>query len=104
MGPPTLNHMGGLAERLYSAIARIRDPATGAPAAPLHYTVTIEERGDGTIIIIITPRDPYSATALTYAEAIKTIASKVEGVKQVIIECRNHIMADLINMRLNQQR
>ncbi len=94
--------MAGVAEKIHAAIARIRDPATGAPATPLHFTITVKEHTEGTVQIIITPRDPYSTTALTYAEACKTIAAKVEGVKQVIIECRNHVMADLINMRLNQ--
>ncbi|MEM3032307.1 MAG: hypothetical protein QW756_00230 [Nitrososphaerota archaeon] len=95
--------MGELAQRLYKSLTRIRDPTSGAPAFPLTIDVAIEELGGGDVILTITPRDPYTPTALSYAEAVKAIASRVEGVKRVTIICRNHVMADLINMRLNQK-
>ncbi|MEM1944312.1 MAG: hypothetical protein QW756_00165 [Nitrososphaerota archaeon] len=60
--------------------------------------VAMEERGEGDILLTITPRDPYAPTALSYAEAVKGLASRMEGVRNVTIICRNHIMADLISL------
>ena len=89
-------------DEVFSRLRSIRDPVSGAPAIPLLLTVNVQDLGDGLVRIVISPRDPYSPTLLSYAEAVKSVALKVAGVKKILIECRNHVMADLINMRLNQ--
>ncbi|MEM2095938.1 MAG: hypothetical protein QXV86_04925 [Candidatus Caldarchaeum sp.] len=93
--------MTGLADRVVESLKRLTDPVSGAPAIFLESTVEVKDLGEGVVFILYVCRDPYSPNVLTFAEAAKTLASRCEGVKKVIVEVRNHVLADLINLRLN---
>ncbi len=93
--------MESLEQRILEALKKIRDPITGAATLLAEAHIAVQDLGDGVVKILFIPTNPYSPTALTQAEAVKTAARKVPGVKRVIIDCRNHIMAQLITDRLN---
>ena len=93
--------MSELEKQVLEAIKKIRDPTSGAPLILTEATVEVKEIQEGVILITFIPSNPHSQRALTTAEAVKTIAQKQTGVKKVIIECKNHILADIINHRLN---
>ncbi len=93
--------MNQLVERVLEALKRLRDPISGAPLLLLESVIEVRDLGDGVIHIVYTSRDPRSPNVITYAEAVKTLASRCEGVKKVIVEVRNHVMADFVNLKLN---
>ncbi|MEM0383629.1 MAG: hypothetical protein QXS57_02485 [Candidatus Caldarchaeum sp.] len=93
--------MTELAEKVVECLKKLRDPVSGAPALFLESSVEVKDLGDGVVLILYVCRDPYSPRVLTFAEAAKALASKCEGVKRVIVEVRNHVLADLVNLRLN---
>ncbi|MEM2238348.1 MAG: hypothetical protein QXR26_07245 [Candidatus Caldarchaeum sp.] len=93
--------MSDLAEKVRNALRMLRDPVSGAPALFLDSVIDVRDVGNGVVHIIYVCRDPHSPNVITYAEAAKTLASRCEGVKKVIIEVRNHVLADFINLKLN---
>ncbi|MEM1942768.1 MAG: hypothetical protein QXO30_04355 [Candidatus Caldarchaeum sp.] len=93
--------MTELADRVVESLKRLRDPVSGAPAIFLESSVEVRDLGGGVVLILYVCRDPYSPNVLTYAEAAKTLASRCEGVRKVIVEVRNHVLADFINLRLS---
>lgn len=93
--------MPNLEEQIIEAIKKVKDPISGAPLILTEATVEVKEIQQGVVLITFIPTNPRSQRALTLAEAVKTIALKQAGVKKVIIECKNHVLADIINQRLN---
>lgn len=94
--------MQTLSEKVRQSLAKLKDPVTNAPILFLEAYLEVRETAEGEILIIYHAKDPYSPNVITYADSAKKIASKVEGVKKVVIEVRNHVMSDFINIRLNE--
>ena len=93
--------MTELEERILENLKKLRDPSSGLPLILTEASIQVREIQKGVIHITIIPKNPLSPRALTIAEATKTITQKQEGVKKVIIECKNHILANTINQKLN---
>ncbi len=61
---------------MWEALKRLRDPVSGAPLLLLESVIEIRDLGDGVIHVIYISRDPCSPNVITYAEAVKTLASR----------------------------
>ncbi len=96
-----LSWMTDLADRVLNVLKKLRDPVSGAPALFIDSVVDVQDLGDGVVRITLMCKDPHSPNIITYAEAAKTLASRCEGVKKVVIEVRNHVLADFVNLKLN---
>lgn len=93
--------MTEIEERIRQEIAGLRDPVTNAPLIYLEASIEVKELAEGTIYIVYYSRDPYSANTLTLADAVKKIASRVGAGRKIVVEVRNHFMADFLNLKLN---
>lgn len=94
--------MQSLSEKVRERLLSFRDPSTGLNLIDSQAFLTIKELEEGIIQIEFMPDSPYNPMVMSYALAMKALASKVEGVKKVIVICRNHVMADKINEELNR--
>lgn len=92
-----------LAEKVREKLRSFRDPVTGLSIVESQAMLSIREVEDGVIQIEFVPSSPYNPMAYSYAIALKTISSKVEGVKKVVVLCKNHIMAERINEEVNRK-
>ncbi|MEM0441337.1 MAG: hypothetical protein QXF45_05405 [Candidatus Caldarchaeum sp.] len=93
--------MQNLSEKVRQSLARLKDPVSNAPILFLEADIEVKEVAQGEILVLFYAKDPYSPNVMTYADAVKKIASKVEGVKRVVVDVRNHVMSDLFNIRVN---
>lgn len=93
--------MQSVEERVLDALKRLKEPVSGAPLLFLEANVNVRDLGGGAVHILLVSKNPYSASMVSLAEAAKSIALKCEGVRRVLVEVRNHVMADYVNMRLN---
>jgi hypothetical protein len=93
--------MQDVEERVLLELKKLKEPVSGAPLLFLEASIDVRNLGEGVIHMVIISKNPYSASMVSLAEAAKSIALKCEGVKRVLVEVRNHVMADYINMRLN---
>ncbi|MDW8084033.1 MAG: hypothetical protein RMI49_02380 [Candidatus Caldarchaeum sp.] len=93
--------MSGLAEKVRSELAKLKDPVSNVPLLFVDAEIDVQESSSGDIYIVYIPKNPYSPHIITNAEAVKSIASKIAGQRRVVVEVRNHVMADFLNMKLN---
>ena len=91
-----------LAEKVREKLRSFRDPATGLSIVESQAMLIVKEVDEGVIQIEFTPSSPYNPMAYSYAMALKAISSKVEGVKKVVVFCKNHVMAERINEEVNR--
>lgn len=92
---------GKVEEEVLSKLEKIVDPSTGISIVKLGLIASVKELSKGVIEIVFIPETPYSPLAYSYAMAIKRVASSVEGVDKVIVVCKNHVMAERINLEVN---
>ena len=59
--------------------------------------------GDGAVRIRFSPLSPYSPLAVDTGREIRRAALTVKGVKRVAVECRGHMMDDLVNRLVNKE-
>jgi hypothetical protein len=59
------------------------------------------EKETGVVTIDFKPTSPFCPIALKLALDIKSTASKIEGVKRVLVYCRRHAMEETINKIVN---
>lgn len=92
-----------LAEKVRDKLRSFRDPVTGLSIVESQAMLTVKEVEEGIIQIEFVPSSPYNPMAYSYAMALKVISSKVEGIKKVLVFCRNHVMAERINEEVNRK-
>lgn len=94
--------MTELAEKIRQELAKIKDPLTNVPVIFLGADIDIKVQPGGNVYIVYFAKDPYSSNVITYVEAVKKIASKVAGDRKILVEVRNHMLSDLLNIRFNE--
>lgn len=92
----------GVEEVVRRRIEKIVDPVTGLSLAATHSITRIKEVDKGVVYIDFLPSSPYSPLAYSFAIAIKNVAQSVQGVKKVVVQCHNHVMANRINEEVNR--
>ncbi len=91
-----------LVEKVKEKLRNFIDPVTGLSIVESQAVLAVKEVEEGVIQIEFVPSSPYNPMAYSYAMALKAISSKVDGVKKVVVICKNHIMAERINEEVNR--
>jgi metal-sulfur cluster biosynthetic enzyme len=93
--------MTSLEDRVKEAVNDIVDPETGMTFGEMRLISDLREKESGVVIVDFKPTSPFCPIALKLALDIKSTASKIEGVKRVLVYCRRHAMEETINRIVN---
>jgi metal-sulfur cluster biosynthetic enzyme len=93
--------MTKLEGRVRKAVDEIVDPETGMTFGEMRLISDLSEKETGVVTIDFKPTSPFCPIALKLALDIKSTASKIEGVKRVLVYCRRHAMEETINKIVN---
>ncbi|MEM4577108.1 MAG: iron-sulfur cluster assembly protein [Candidatus Nezhaarchaeales archaeon] len=95
--------MSSLERKVRASLEKVIDPETGMSVVEMGCIKSITER-DGEVIVEFTPTSPFCPIAFLLAHSIKEAVEKVEGVKNVKVFSRGHIMDEQINEYVNKPR
>ena len=90
-----------LATIVREAIYALVEEETGRKLGELTIVTEVLEITPGVIRVRFTPLSVYSPTAVDLGRRIRDAAGKVEGVKQLVVECDGHMQEDLVNALVN---
>jgi len=93
--------MTRLENRVREVVNDIVDPETGMTFGEMRLISDLREKESGVVTIDFKPTSPFCPIALKLALDIKSAASKIEGVKRVLVYCRRHAMEETINKIVN---
>ncbi|MBI4009724.1 MAG: iron-sulfur cluster assembly protein [Candidatus Aenigmarchaeota archaeon] len=92
-------------EAVMKELEKVVDPEIGVPITEMQLVDTIDIQ-DGNVTVefhITTPFCP-PVFALKMATDIKTLVSKLEGVKSVKVNVNGHYMSEQINKQINAEK
>lgn len=93
--------MSEMIDKIKDNVAVINDPHMGVSIVEMGIVQDIEVDG-GTAKITIKPTNPGCMSVARIAADAKTQAEKVEGIENVEIIVKDHMMADQINEMINK--
>jgi metal-sulfur cluster biosynthetic enzyme len=93
--------MTRLEDRVRNAVNDIVDPETGMTFGEMRLISDLREKENGVVTVEFKPTSPFCPIALKLALDIKSTASKIEGVKRILVYCRRHAMEETINRIVN---
>jgi metal-sulfur cluster biosynthetic enzyme len=91
-----------LEEKVREEVGKVLDPETGQSFAEMQMITTVKEEEPGVVKVEFIPTSPFCPIAFKLASDIKEAAKKVEGVKNVLVYCRGHMMEQQINEMTNK--
>jgi metal-sulfur cluster biosynthetic enzyme len=91
-------------EKVDEELEKVIDPEIGVPIVEMNLVdkVEISEKGDLLIEFHLTTPFCPPVFALKMAQDIKERLSKIEGVRSVRVQVKDHYMADYINKTINE--
>jgi len=91
-----------LEDKVREVAGKIVDPETGMTFAEMQMISSVKEEEAGVVKIEFVPSSPFCPIAFKLAADIKSAASKVAGLKKVLVYCRGHMMEQQINEMTNK--
>jgi len=92
-----------LENKVREAAGQVVDPETGMTFAEMQMITSVKEEEPGVFKIEFVPSSPFCPIAFKLATEIKAAASKVPGVKKILVYCRGHVMEQQINEMTNKE-
>lgn len=96
--------MTELEEKVLKAIGKVVDPETGLTFAEMHMIKNVKEENPGVVKVEFVPSSPFCPIAFKLAMDVKNAATKVTGLKKVLVYCRGHMMEQQINEMVNKEQ
>jgi metal-sulfur cluster biosynthetic enzyme len=93
-----------LEEKVLEAVGKVVDPETGLTFAEMHMIKNAKEEEPGVVKVEFIPSSPFCPIAFKLAMDVKNAATKVEGLKKVLVYCRGHMMEQQINEMVNKEQ
>ena len=93
-----------LEKKVTERINEVVEEETSRKLGQLNIVTEVSEVGDGAMRVRFSPLSPYSPIAVNTGRGIKDATLSVQGVKQVTVECRGHIMDELVNRLVNGEQ
>lgn len=91
-----------LEKKVREEVGKVQDPETGQSFAEMQMITTVKEEEPGVMRVEFIPTSPFCPIAFKLATDIKAAATKVAGVKKVLVYCRGHMMEQQINEMTNK--
>jgi metal-sulfur cluster biosynthetic enzyme len=91
-----------LEKQVREAVGQIVDPETGMTFGEMQMITKVTEEEPGVVKVEFVPSSPFCPIAFKLAMDIKNAATKVQGVKKALINCRGHTMEQQINEQTNK--
>jgi metal-sulfur cluster biosynthetic enzyme len=91
-----------LEDKVREAVGQVIDPETGLTFAEMQLIANVKEEESGLVKVDFIPSSPFCPIAFKLAMDVKNAASKVAGVKKVLVYCRGHMMEQQINESVNK--
>jgi metal-sulfur cluster biosynthetic enzyme len=91
-----------LEEKVRQEVGKVIDPETGQTFEEMQMITTVKEDEAGVVKVEFIPTSPFCPIAFKLASDIKAAGKKVEGVKNVLVYCRGHMMEQQINEMTNK--
>jgi metal-sulfur cluster biosynthetic enzyme len=88
--------------KVMEALKSVMDPETGMSMVDMQLINRVEET-NGSVSVEFIPSSPMCPIAFYLAAEIKKAALEVEGVKNVRITCKGHMMEEQINKTVNEE-
>lgn len=92
-----------LTKRVIERLSELIDEETSRKFGELNIVIDVQEIGDGAINVKFQPLSPYSPIAVNTGRKIKMAVLSIDGVKKVNVECRGHMLDELVNKLVNKE-
>jgi metal-sulfur cluster biosynthetic enzyme len=93
-----------LEDKVREAVGKVVDPETGLTFGEMQMITNVKEEELGTVKVDFIPSSPFCPIAFKLAMDVKNEATKVAGVKKVLVYCRGHMMEQQINEMVNKEQ
>lgn len=96
--------MTELEEKVLEAVGKVVDPETGLTFAEMHMIKNVKEEDPGVVKVEFVPSSPFCPIAFKLAMDVKNAATRVAGLKKILVYCRGHMMEQQINEMVNKEQ
>ncbi|MDG6900780.1 MAG: DUF59 domain-containing protein [Nitrososphaerota archaeon] len=93
-----------LSKRVTERLDDIVDEETKRRLGELNIVTEVQEMATGSIRVKFQPLSAYSPIAVDTGRSIKQAALSVDGVLAVRVECAGHMMDELVNRLVNEEK
>lgn len=93
-----------LSKRVTERLNDIVDEETKRRLGELNIVTEVQEMATGSIRVKFQPLSAYSPIAVDTGRSIKQAALSVAGVLTVRVECAGHMMDELVNRLVNEEK
>jgi len=93
-----------LEEKVLEAVGKVVDPETGLTFAEMHMIKNVKEEDPGVVKVEFVPSSPFCPIAFKLAMDVKNAATRVAGLKKILVYCRGHMMEQQINEMVNKEQ
>lgn len=93
-----------LSKRVAERLNEVVDEETKRKLGELNIITEVQETTTGSIRVKFQPLSAYSPIAVDTGRSIRQTALSVAGVQAVRVECAGHMMDELVNRLVNEDR